>query len=317
MSFYKTHGINSGLGAALGAASGLCAAQYLFETPESLLNKYLPLLVENVGISLGLGSELHEFASWWPRDMPVYYMLPVTMLFLYLVSFPCSPKPSSVASLTLAEDKEQSAKSRDVIFEVEMRQSELRTPSNKTFGKHEKEVAEAEARTHAMTQAAADAIALEQAAAEHEAFLAESALEWRLLRLQFVASYATGWLSAYFFGYYGLAAVPLLAFGMPTIVFLLMVTMNVLGLWAAYLCGSCCVLGSEESGASAWGVALKKAEAAGEGGGVCGALCACLGSCCSGEGPPGAYWGVQLKESAKTPPPSRPAKKWTPPSSMV
>ena len=56
MSFYKTHGINSGLGAALGAASGLCAAQYLFETPESLLNKYLPLLVENVGISLGLGS---------------------------------------------------------------------------------------------------------------------------------------------------------------------------------------------------------------------------------------------------------------------
>ena len=79
---------------------------------------------------------------------------------------------------------------------------------------------------------------------------------------------------------------------MPTIVFLLMVTMNVLGLWAAYLCGSCCVLGGEESGASAWGVALKKAEAAGEGGGVCGALCACLGSCCSGEGPPGAYWGL-------------------------
>mgnify|MGYP002830890027 CR=1 FL=1 len=52
---------------------------------------------------------------------------------------------------------------------------------------------------------------------------------------------------------------------------------NVLGLWAAYLCGSCCVLGSEESGASAWGVALKLLmSAVVVGGGVVAATALCV-----------------------------------------
>ena len=182
MSFLKNHGTASGLGAALGALSGYAGTTYLFTTPELWLAAYVPRGVEYLAQQLGY-SDLAEVAPWWPRDTPLIWMLPLTAIIVTLLTVPCRPKATSAAAAAMAAEQQAMQHMRSEGVELAMHHAELKTPSSKTLTKFEREAVASKAQTSIVSQMGADTATAQAAHAEYAAFLEESVLEWRLLRL--------------------------------------------------------------------------------------------------------------------------------------
>lgn len=296
MSFLRNHGTFSGLGALLGAGSAYAGVRYLFTTPEIFLAAHLGEYVEFVVMLFGY-SDLAEFAPWWPRDTPLLWMLPVTACLAWLLTVPCRPSADAAAASAYVEEQRVMEQLRLEGAVATVQHAELKTPSSKTFGKLEREAAEKAAQVQIVSQLGADVGSAQVAHAEYEAFLKESALEWRLLRFEAVVGYVLGWLAVYMLGVVGFAAVPLVALVIPLALFVVLVSATVLYEWTVHLaakaCG-CCAPDADVIDAT-WGVALRDASAAGTG--CCASMGAAVRACCEAVAPKTAaqYWGVQLR----------------------
>jgi len=300
MKFLRSHGAATAVGAALGAGSAIGASYHLL-TPEPFLSRILPQIADKLAVLLGF-SDLHEMAPWWARDVPLYWMLPVTAVLVWFLSASCRPRSGEVAAFTFAFEQDTMTQARTTGALVEVQRAELRTPASKQFGKLDRDAAEQAAHTHVVTKAAADLLAAQSAHAEYAGFLEESLAEYRLLRLEAVAGYVLGFLASFFYGVRGLAAVPLLALTVPVALFVLLVVANVTTSWAMHLLAQTglCQPGAP-SGAAAWSLDLRDARA-GEWLAEC---CASVGACFAALRPTNAqkFWGVKLRDANKTPPP--------------
>jgi len=308
LSFMRTHGMASGIGAALGATSGFLSTSFVVTTPEMYLSSNMPEWLDQLAVFLGF-SDLAEMLPWWPRDAPVWWMLPLTALFLWFVTIPCSPQGAVVAEQTREAEHQTMLHMRMETAELAVHHAELSTPVNKTFGKLEREAAEKAAQDRIVSQTAADVTAAQFAHDEYQAFLQESRAEWRLLRFQVVGGYLLGWAAAYLLGLGGFLAVPLIALLLPLSLFVVLVSANVLSEWSVYLLDKCMgmeeVAEDEAEGSASWGLALRSSLAPPPG--CCASCCASVRACCAALCPPSAAekWGVQLRQPGKYMPPAQ------------
>lgn len=308
MKFLRTHATASGVGAAFGAAFGLVTLLEPsgWETPELLLRDWLPIFFEKLAQLMGF-SDLHDMFPWWARDTPAYMMLPVTAIFVWLLTLPCRPQANEVAAVTFAMEGQQMLEDRRKVYDDTVRLAELKTPSGKQFSVMDRETAERKAQQTLVTQQAADLLAAQSAHAEYAAMLEESLVEWRLLRFEVVACYVLGWVITYLVGPMGLLAVPLLAPGVPITIFVVLVVANVVTQWTVYCFQRCgCCLPQMPSGAAAWSLEMRETRAGEMLSGCAASLAACL-SCCKPTQTVDEFWGVRMRSADES---AEHAKKW-------
>ena len=306
MSFLRNHGTASAIGAMLGSASGYFSTRHIIVTPEMWLNAKVPEVVDRVAVLLGY-SDIAEMFPWWPRDSPVWWMVPLMAIIIYLFTVPCRPEAPVAAAQTRDEEHQTMLQLRMKNAEMTVHHAELRTPASKKFGKLDLEAAEKVAQDKIVTQTAADVDVAQAAHAEYEAFLHESQLEWRLLRFQVVAAYVLGFAATYLLDLGGFVAIPFLAVLLPISIFVVLVSASVLSEWTVFLLGKC-FGGDEEDvdGPNRWGLALRSTED--EGPGCCESCRAGLRACCEMLFPTTAteFWGVSLRKPGEyVPSPSK------------
>ena len=278
MSFLRNHGTASALGAVFGSASGYFSTRHIIITPEMWLSAKVPELVEKIAVLLGY-SDIAEMCPWWPRDAPVWWMVPLMAVLIWLFSIPCRAEAPEAAAQTLEAEHQSMLQLRMKRAEMTVHHAELRTPASKTFGKLDLEAAEQVAQKKIVSQTAADVDVADAAHVEYETFLRESLREWRLLRFQVVVAYVLGFAATYLLDLGGFIAIPFLALILPISIFVVLVSASVLSEWTVFLLGKLC--GGDEDdvdGASAWGLALRSTQD--DGPGCCDSCAYCLRACC-------------------------------------